>query len=437
MRRLGTSPLERIVRSLLLLLIFLLPFGAALLLSESQADVAGRYNQFAVPKLYAIEVLALVASGLWLVLRGFAQPARPFRHLIVVVGLAGLSFLWAPYPLLAAVTAGHLATALLLLYVLSYEFRDRRFLGLAFWTLTASAAVQALWALGQFTLGRDFGAQLIGESDLAANAQNVAKLADGHIRAYGTLPHPNLLAAFLATAIFWVGTVIFWPFAKRDRWRQGAYAGLLVVLGSALLLTFSRVALALTAINGLLVALFSYRKWHRLPTAAGVAAIATLIVALLLLPQLMNRTTLESPQETGVSNRIAGIRLANTMIADRPLGVGAGNFVVAAPELRELPAYQYQPTHVTPLLIGAELGGVAMLLVLWFVAKLGWAFHFLKPRDRRENTLNFALFALAGACVAMGLADHFFWSSVQGLLLITIITAAVISRLPASRFRDL
>jgi O-antigen ligase len=279
---------------------------------------------------------------------------------------------------------------------------------------------------------------LIGESALDSARHGVAKvvlLGETHIRGYGTLPHPTLLAAYLATAIFAVGTIIFWPLKKRDRLKHVGLGILLGVLGVALLLTFSRAALILTIVNGGLVVLFSLRKWKRLPIAAAIGAIVFLIAAAVLWQPLLGRTKLESAQETGVTNRAVGYQIAADAIQTRPLGVGAGNFVSAIGELRSgVPDYQQQPAHNALLLATAELGWLGGLLLVWFLVRTGWLFHRIKPRNWRENSINFSLFMLAGTLLGISLVDHFFWSLPQGLWLVVLVLAAVISRIPPKRW---
>lgn len=437
---LGSDAPERIIRLLLLAILFALPFGAVILLSESQAAVAGSYNPFAVPKVYVIEPVIVLTAILW----AWHRPTvggrlHPYKPLLGVLALAAVSFWWAPYPLLAATAFGHLFVAFLLLYLLAHEFRDTKFFYQAAWVLTASVSVQAMWGIAQFAANHDFGAQLIGESALDSARLGVAKIAlagEAHIRAYGTFPHPNLFAAYLATAIFCVGTVIFRPSKRRHAAALNVLLGLLLgLLGAALLLTFSRAALILVVVNGLLVILFSVRKWHRLPPAAGIAAIIFLAAAALLWQPLSGRTTLESSQETGVSNRVTGYQIAVDAVQNRPLGVGAGNFVPAIDELRSgLPDYQHQPAHNALLLATAEVGLLGGALLIWFVVRTGVLFHRVRPRDRRTNTVNFSLFMLAGTLLGLGLVDHFFWSLPQGLWLVALVLAAVISRIPEQTF---
>jgi len=161
------------------------------------------------------------------------------------------------------------------------------------------------------------------------------------------------------------------------------------------------------------------------------------VAAAALWQPLSGRSTLESGKETGVTNRAVGYEIAADAIQNRPLGVGAGNFVLAMPELRsELPAYQYQPAHNTLLLATAEVGILSGALLFWFLVRTGWLFHSQRETDRRQNTVNFTLFVLAGTFVGLSLIDHFFWSLPQGLWLTAVVTAALISRIPRKRWEN-
>lgn len=438
--------MERTLRAALLVVLFCLPLGVVVLF-DGQA-IAGRPNTFASPKLYLLESLIAASLGMWVWLRRPGLSAlRPYGGIAVTLAVAALSAWWAPNVGLATTATVHLVVAFALMLMLAQELRDGTFARQACWTLAAATALQAGWGIVQYVLQHDLGLQLLGESLLGPAVENVAKLdlAGGkQIRAYGSLPHPNVLAAYLAAAIFWVGTIILWPtelfgrggrLVRLVRYRNLGMAALLTLLGAGLLLTFSRVAILITVINGGLVVAFAMRRWKRLPAAAGIAAAAFFVLALLLLPQFQSRGNVETATETNVSNRVVGFELAAQMIADRPLGVGAGNFVPAAAEIRaDLPNYQYQPVHNAPLLIAAELGAIPMLLILAFIARIGWLFHRLRPADLRANSINFSLFALSGALIAIGLTDHFFWSLPQGLWLVAVVAAAVISRVPEQTF---
>ena len=432
---LGETTLERGVRLALLAAVFLVPLAAVLILSESRAEIAGRYNQFAAPKLYPLEGLIFGTSLAWLWLRRptLAQ-LMGFWWLAVPVAVAFLSVLWAPDPVVALTQAIHLGAGLALLVMLAAELRDARFAVTLAWTVTAAAALQAVWGISQFVVQHDLGLQRLGESVLAPDRANVAKIPGESgplIRAYGSLPHPNVLAVLLATGIFWVGTVLWWPWRRRPKLAQAALGVLLAVLAIGLLLTFSRTVLAVTLVNALLAIAFFYQRWHRVPPAALLAGTVTLAATLLLWPQLQARGQFESAQETGLSNRQVGLELAGAMAADRPGGVGAGNFVQAIGEFRsEVADYQHQPVHNALALVAAELGPVMAALVAMFVVRLGWIYHFQRVRDRRRNTVNLALFLLAGVFVAAGMTDHFLWSLAPGIWLAAILTAAILSRIP-------
>lgn len=433
-RKLGSTAAEQLVRGLLLLIIWLLPIGTMLILSEHQAVIAGHYNSFAVPRVYAVEGLISLTAIVWVTVR---RPAPlqlwPYRWLLIVWLVAVSSFVWAPIPGLAVVSALHLGLALLLMMMLAGEFRDEKFFYLAGWTFIAAVAVQAGWASAQWLLQHDLGLQRLGESQISPETPNVAKVAwaggSKMVRVYGSLPHPNVLAAYFSVAVLFLGSVVFWP--TKQAWRRVVTAGLLALIGVGLVLTFSRVALLATLVGGSLLALFSYRLWRRFPVGLGLAAAVVLVMALLVWPLLASRGTVESPEETGVTNRLVGYEVALDVINSRPVGVGAGSFVPAIGEVRSnLPGYQHQPVHNAGLLAAAELGAVTGLLLMAWLANLGWRLYRVRPRRHRGRAARLALLVTGGTMVVMSLADHFFWSLPQGLWLAALLAAAALSRLP-------
>ncbi len=438
-RRLGANAPERLVRALLLSIIFLLPIGSVLILSEARADVAGVRNSFAVPVFYLVEGLVVATAAAW----GFVRLRDPLRRtalrtdlsrllpLLGLLGLAAIAILWAPWRMQAGIGLAHLVIAFLLTAMLAHEFRNRTFLHAALWTFAAAAAIQAAWGIAQYLLRHDLGLWWLGESGLAPDKPGIAKVATEtgpQIRAYGSLPHPNILAAYLSLAAFWVGTAVFWRNGERSRLRQLGFVLLLALLGAGLLVTFSRAAILTTLVGGLLVASFSWRRWRYLPPAAALAATTVLLIGLALAPVMTHRASLESPTETGLTNRAVGYGQAADMIADQPLGVGAGNFVLAGYALDPgRPAYQYQPVHNVPLLAVSELGVLGGAALAWFVIRLGRSVHRSAARDRRERSVEFMLFAVAAAFALTSLTDHFFWSQPQGLLLTAVLVAALVA----------
>lgn len=422
--------LRRLSEALLLISIFCLPFSAVWILSTNLAEVGGAFNTFAVPKIYATEVLVIVASVMAIIARPPKLRGRTQVLLAVVAGSAA-SALWSASPLLAFTSFVHLAAALLFLLALTTHLADRSFARRAAMVFVATATVQAVWALAQYGVQHDLGLRWLGESLLNPDIQGVAKVVtDGerHIRGYGSLPHPNVLAAYLSAAIFIAGSWILWP--EISRHKRIILSVVLMVLGAGLLVTFSRVALILTLVNGSLVIAFTYQRWRRLPREAILAAVAFIAMAAILTQPLMSRATLNSAQETGVTNRTVGYEAALSMAGRQPYGVGAGNFVLEVDRFKPgLPPYQQQPAHNALLLIAAELGVLASLFVLGYIIRLGWRFHRLTPSSQYDDAINLSLFMACGVFIGMGMVDHFFWSLPAGLLLASAAAAAAESRL--------
>lgn len=87
-----------------------------------------------------------------------------------------------------------------------------------FWQFfIAGAALQSIVATAQFLTQKSLGLKFFAESPLSPNIDGVAKLVVGGVkivRAYGLVPHPNILAAILMVAIF--GIAWLWLERKED-----------------------------------------------------------------------------------------------------------------------------------------------------------------------------------------------------------------------------
>ncbi len=155
--------------------------------------------------------------------------------------------------------------------------------------------------------------------------------------------------------------------SRPSRW---LWAGMLVVMCTALLLTFTRSAW-LGTMSGLFCWLLLLRRRWVMPLALLVIAV------FLLLPGSFQRRVLDgfNLNDTTTRTRIELLVTGGRMLADHPLtGVGPRMVPRLADEYRshrEFPDWLYQHLHNTPLQIGAEMGVIT--LVAWFSI---WLFLF-------------------------------------------------------------
>ncbi len=311
------------------------------------------------------------------------------------------------------------------LQVTSYKWRIAK-------VFVGFSVIQSIIALLQFYKQTSLGLYRLGESHLSANTYNVAKLVvDGHtyIRAYGTFPHPNLLAAFLVTGIM---LSIYLFISTNKKWQiLWGISIFLNILG--LTITFSRGAY-LALVIGLLIYLVTLSKIlffdfmeklkfsnyvqilfstrsnnmqktneHKKPLLKVfvIVIISSAFSFLLFRSFLLTRVTIS---DNAVVERIEYNKIGLNMIQANPIfGVGAGESVLhmqqylphtnfnndknqnyqklnqqsmpidsfSSKKLEEgetklLKPWQKQPIHNYFLLSAAELGIPGALILIWF-----------------------------------------------------------------------
>ena len=261
------------------------------------------------------------------------------------------------------------------------------------WTLPLAILWTSGLALLQFLGQRSVGGwwYWLGERTFNITTPGIAKvfLGFGHwdlgfvLRPYATMSHPNALAGWLLVAGLIAGS---WPMVL----------GLLTIP-----LTFSRSAI-------LLLPTLLWRK-------SKVATIFLISTLFALFSNLGNPNSFYERQVL-VSQSIQIIK------QHLWLGVGLGNFVYWVPTIR-------QPVHNIYLLIAAEIGIPATVFIGF------WLIRFLKNLLRLENgstsspsraksrdwNLRFAFLSI----LLTGMADHYWLTLPQNILLLVVVLAAV------------
>jgi O-antigen ligase len=285
------------------------------------------------------------------------------------------------------------------------------------------------------------------------------------LRAYGTLPHPNMLggmlsvASLLALAMYaqtyvsmvpWYGKWESMPAEEKTsfrNWDLGSFiAFLLTFIG--LLLTFSRSAWLGFAVGSVLILFLGIALFRGNVRRAIVLAIGKLgSVALLIFmffnavfgPLWIARTNDQSRlADVSVSERAQLMTDAHEIIAQHPLkGVGLGGYlpVLMAQEPGQQ-VYRYQPVHNAWLLLWSELGLAGIML---FAAWLAGLIMSMKGLARcvlaggLPATESLIIVPLLGALGVMFYFDHFWFSLPFGLLLSAFSIGLILKNASASQ----
>ncbi|MBI2551989.1 O-antigen ligase family protein [Candidatus Uhrbacteria bacterium] len=404
--------------------------------------------------------------------------------------LAFFSIAWAPDKLVALQAAMRLLEGVLLYIVISTvaptfqsgrsgeistatPAKGKRFLaslGMTEWWVYAfliGAALEAILGIHQFLTQSTFASTLLGLAlhDPAVLGTSVVEFADERwLRAYGGLPHPNVLGGYLVVAL---GLLSYLVIRLLEEGKERSIKVLLLKITVPILITgiffsFSRAAWAAT------IVLLSYwvikvlgkpspqsspikgEEAKRSPSPCVgegggegqevahdrfyifLIIFYVLLLTLTFRPLVATRFHGDSRLEVkSRAERVEGVREAWQLARAHPVaGVGIGNYTQAlARDVRPgQPLWSYQPAHNVFLLVLAELGVVGLLL---FVAALYtivrqskfYILHFTPANEAQNGQAPLGHFrrvpleqALLTFLILL-MFDHYLWTLPFGILL--------------------
>ena len=392
----------------------------------------------------------------------FENVSRETFYLLVFLGWAGLSIFWSQYRPVAVYRFFTFIEIALFAIIVVKSLNDIKWLKIAFFAIILNGLFQSLLGIAQFIHNGSLGLRFLGESIIGPNIDGVAKIlidSEKHIRAYGTFPHPNILAGFLLVPLFiLMGEIIFrrlLPLYKGEiekgseanhqnltpalsLLRRGSssdvphetfmdlvpewiWYAILLITGSGFFLTFSRSAF-LGLFIGLLVFLVgaSYIRPPNRISKGNFKLLALSIIALIFITILLLTSTSFFSNQS-LQERTLYRNVSHETILKHPLaGVGIGQFIVSEYQTRpDLESWQYQPVHNMYLLLLSELGIVGLVSFVLFLLML---FFHLKSRGVQKDTiLTYLLFyCIVFSFLAISFFDHYFWDIELGMLIFAL-----------------
>lgn len=441
--------LSRINNWLIYLIIFFLPVQTRWIISRG--TVGGNLSEYATYSGYGLDILIgglfllvivnfIISAQQW---RDFFPPNHSVTVAITVFCLiVAISVSLANDKLLALYYLGRLIEVVFLGVVIRQSGINLR---KAVAVFIAAAFLQSLLAFCQFFTQYGFAAKWLGMAvhDPKELGTSVVEAGDSrYLRAYGSLPHPNILGGFLAVAyLFLLG--ISYNFRKKlvknvcDKqqkiWQSVLIYGAMPIIFGGIMLTFSRsawIGLAGGLIGAwilLIIKKIKSRHWEKLELInLFLFTVYTIIFfgffALILNEPVLARLKSEGRlEEKSIGERELSLSDSRAIISHNWLfGVGIGNYTLATSQinkdnrLEKCSGCEQQPVHNLYWLIFGELGilGIAAyLLVLGAVVKTGWQRYW-----REGNIFMTAIIPL----LLIGLFDHYLWSLWPGLLLMGV-----------------
>ncbi len=430
--------------------LFCLPFETRLIIKEWGKE----FNEWNSSFLYLTDLLIFAIFFFWAlrIVKGIRTTNLSKDPKIITLGIlflvATVSLFFAKNLEIGIYQLIKFAEFIILFFYIKSSFQELFNWRLASGVLIASALFQVFLGICQFALQHDLNLKIFGESPLGSNIEGVAKIVVSGvkmIRAYGTFPHPNVLAAFLLFSI-----ISFYFFSLR---REKASFGFNLVLASTffflvfgLFLTFSRTIIFLFVFISVLIFLFLffkkefYRDYRRKTLyLCGIFLLATILCGSFMARELYSRFVIFGVDPT-INLRYFYNSIGLSIIKESSLfGTGLGNFVwrlqdfqgslraanliykLDMPETQVVPyrapAWLFQPVHNIFLLIASEIGIFGLLAFLIFLCFMILPFL----RALKENNLLFIFYFLFFGFLAVFFTDHFFWTLQQGRLMFWVL----------------
>jgi len=390
--------------------------------------------------------------------------------LVMFLVWAGLSITWSDYKPIAVYRLATLLEIAIFVVIAAKSLKNKKWLNLGLLALIINGIFQSILGIAQFIHNGAIGLHILGESFLGPNMAGVAKIiisGEKHIRAYGTMPHSNILAGFLLVPLFVIIAEFIqrkflltsslpsplqmggqayqgeggenFPLLNKERARvrydNASHETLLeklpnwffglasLIIGTGFLLTFSRSAF-LGIFVGLMFMFWRSKRdsirsvWTNSRSSKTFQLSMALILFLVLSYMLARNTSLFSSQsleERNFYNNVSHETLLKYPVA----GVGLGQFVLN--EYKSYPnleSWQYQPVHNIYLLIFSELGIVGLVLVFSFLIVL------LRRRakvEKEQFLLTYSIiYGVAISFAIISFFDHYFWDIKIGIIIFAL-----------------
>jgi O-antigen ligase len=437
--------LEKIIEYGLCLFIFLLPWQTRLILREGNLNGYWEYGTFSI---YATEILLWVIfllTAIWWTKKKLKVKSEKlkvsvksskletdnkykilntkylFFILLFFVFYSFISIFWSDYRSVALYAWFRLAEGIGLFLVLQIIEFDLPKLA---WSFIFSAVIQAGLGVWQFLTQSTFACKWLGmafHDPIVSGTFVVETVLRRWLRAYGSLPHPNMLAGFLALGMFFS----VWLYQKTDYgFKKLLLPVCFSILTLGLLTTFSKsviIALAVVSIFlWLLVWITKQEKEIKISllkfTLIGVM-IAIIFGAVFWEPVSTRLYSQERLEIKSTEQRLTYFGEAWQLIKKHPLlGVGLGNYTLAVhDEINPaLQSWDYQPVHNIYLLILSELGIIGFLIfsIAIFFYLLSFIFYL---KQSRQNIFGIIFFG-AVLLLLIGFFDHYLWTLYFGIM---------------------
>jgi hypothetical protein len=382
-------------------------FNTEILLSSP--FVSGIYVNYLVPTISILDIgltLFLLSVTLERGFKFYTNILRDWRNgvLILIVFLILQNIFLNNF--LAVLNSVRLVGVILSIYSTITIFKGRYLkyfisaLGVIF---IVNTVIQGIIGIKQFLGGSSLGLLFLGESQVVSGMQGSSFIELGgqlFLRAYGTFPHPNVLAGYLILSVV-IGIIL---------WRENRFISVLLILLSSvsLIFTFSRICILLLFLICAIFILKSLFKGREIFFSFS---------PLLFLERFTNVFV---GGDSGWQDRINLLRSSWEVVKRNWfLGVGIGNYVKAMEDFvprTKKGILLTQPVHNVLMLILSEIGVIGLMIYIYTFLSL------IILNVKRWNYLKILVLL---SILIIGSFDHYLFSLPQGLIIFLLFIVIV------------
>ncbi len=237
------------------------------------------------------------------------------------------------------------------------------------------------------------------------------------LRAYGTFPHPNVVAFFLLFVFVWL------LFSTEFRRAISRYIKIiaLIAIGIGIFLTFSRIVILL------LIGILLFKIKPR-----GVRSILAILLGLFIICILLfQRFEVTLIRDLILRMELIEIAL-KVFFTNLIFGTGLNNFFYSEILYQKtLSPILLQPVHNIYLYWISQTGIMGLIVLIYFTKKL--IFSLRKSLSTKKSEYFYWFVSIIVVCVGIcGIFDHYFLSLQQGQLLAAIMVGLCFSNIDSS-----
>jgi len=370
---------NKIVEYAFYVYLFLLPWQTRYIINYGFLNGPIEYGTYA---LYATDILLIIVFLLsWFykninpVETCHGKSLRGYNAIILLSIFAFISFFsvyWADNHELAFYAWMRIVGAIIFIFLLIKLNLSLTKISLS---LIAAGFIQALLGIWQFFVQNIPAYSWLGMSShnpTTLGDQVVETITGRFLRAYGSLPHPNILGGFLMACLL---LIIFLALKNPTKIIKIFLAICLPIITAGLFFSFSRSAWIGFFIGWLFILFFIHwqhkillNKFLKISCFLALTfTVLTLIYPNLIIGRVFLIDRLE---KKSISERAEFQQQSlNIIIKNWPIGVGIGNYTREIYNKYDdnLSSYNYQPVHNIYLLLFAEIGIFGLSIFLLFI----------------------------------------------------------------------